>query len=45
MTALDKMIGAAALVAMSALITFGGLWHPNTLAGAVARFVFSMSAQ
>jgi len=33
---------AAALVVCAAVVVFGGLYHPNTLAGSVARFVFSL---
>ena len=34
---------AASAVLSLAVIVFGGVYYPNTLAGAVARFVFSLN--
>lgn len=43
MSQTDAVIAGFALISAFAVVVIGGLFYPNTLAGAVARFVFSVS--
>ena len=38
----DALLLAGAAVAAFVVVAVGGVFHPATLAGAVARFVFSL---
>lgn len=39
----DKVFLVVAVMILPPLVAFGGLFPPNTLAGAFARFVFSLA--
>ncbi len=43
MSQFDIAVAVTANVICFALIAVGGLFYPNTIAGAVARFIFSAS--
>lgn len=44
MTRLDEVMALITIAGMCAItVIVGGLYYPHTLAGAVSRFVFSLS--
>lgn len=43
MTTTDIILGTFSVISAAIIIVIGGVYLPGTMAGAVARFVFSMS--
>jgi len=43
MKSADQISLAIALVVFATVVSIGGLFYPDTIAGAVARFVFSLN--
>lgn len=43
MTTFDRIAFSALSLASFAIVIVGGVFHPHTLAGSVARFVFSLN--
>ena len=41
MNQVDAVFVTVLALACSGVVVIGGLFHPNTVAGAIARFVFS----